>query len=598
MLNFGIKFLLCNIFIAIFIGIISISKRIFRKHLTERAQYNLGLVLFLLLAIPFLPLRPIGFSQVLSLFEFLANPLAHSSNVLTHNTTSKGSFSALDCINDYTTSVDSTTPSFINIILLSLWILGIFVMLLFTIRSLTHIFKIRNSALPLQNRQVLKIYHQCLDELKIDRKIPIYSTMFLKSPISMGLIHPQIYLPIHLISDLNKTDMRYMLLHELQHYRYKDALINYFTILFEILYWFNPFVWYALKELQLEREIACDSSVLQLLDESDYERYGNTLINFAEKISFSPFSFATGIGGSMEQLTRRITNIATYQTKTLSQNIKSTAVYIIISIVILGMAPVLSIYATEQDNYQFNVAADKITSLNLSAAFGNYDGCFVLYDESSDHWKIYNEKNAIKRITPNSTYKIYDALLGLENGIITPDDSLMRWDGKNYPFKAWETNQNLNSAMIYSVNWYFQSIDKKSGFNTVKSFFHKIGYGNETIGNDLDMYWNESALKISAIEQVELLRKLYHNDFGFSIQNINAVKDAICLSSTDIFSLYGKTGTSRVEENDINGWFIGYVEENGKVYYFATNIQGNANATGSKATEITEYILSTLGIYE
>ena len=83
----------------------------------------------------------------------------------------------------------------------------------------------------------------------------------------MGLIHPQIYLPIHLISDLNKTDMRYMLLHELQHYRYKDALINYFTILFEILYWFNPFVWYALKELQLEREIACDSSVLQLLDE-------------------------------------------------------------------------------------------------------------------------------------------------------------------------------------------------------------------------------------------------------------------------------------------------------------------------------------------
>ena len=112
------------------------------------------------------------------------------------------------------------------------------------------------------------------------------------------------------------------------------------------------------------------------------------------------------------------------------------------------------------------------------------------------------------------------------------------------------------------------------------------------------MYWNESALKISAIEQVELLRKLYHNDFGFSIQNINAVKDAICLSSTDIFSLYGKTGTSRVEENDINGWFIGYVEENGKVYYFATNIQGNTNATGSKATEITEYILSTLGIYE
>lgn len=598
MQTFGIQFLLCNVFIAFFIGIITISKRIFRKHLSERIQYNLWIILFVLLAIPFLPVHLIGFLPVLSRLDFFNSTLTHSSNNLTQNNMSDESSTTLDFINDYAISVSSKTPSFLNILLLSLWLLGAFIMLLFVIRSLTYILKIKKSALPLQNMQVHNIFDKCLSELKIKRQISIYSTPFLKSPVTVGFICPKIYLPTHLISNLNKADMRYMLLHELQHYRHKDALMNYFSILFGILYWFNPVVRFALKELRIECEIACDSSVLQILDPSDYEKYGNTLINFAEKISLSPFSFTSGIGGNIKQLARRITNITDYQSKTLYQKIKGIVIYILISAIVLGMSPILFTYATDQDNYKFNVKEKKISLLNLALTFCDYDGCFVLYDESLDQWKIYNKENAVKRIAPNSTYKIYDALLGLENGIITPDNSLMYWDGKSYDFNTWENNQDLKSAMTNSVNWYFQLIDKKCGYNTVKSFFHKIGYGNKTIGDDLEMYWNDSSLRISAVEQVELLRKLYHNDFNFSVENIKAVKNSICLFSTENFSLYGKTGTGRIDNQDVSGWFIGYIEKSNHVYYFATNIQEKSNSTGIKATEITKSILSDLGIWE
>ena len=78
-----------------------------------------------------------------------------------------------------------------------------------------------------------------------------------------------------------------MLLHELQHCRQKDTRIVFLMNLAGILYWFNPFVWYALKEMRCDRELSCDSAVLHLLDETDYQAYGNTLINFAEKISHS-----------------------------------------------------------------------------------------------------------------------------------------------------------------------------------------------------------------------------------------------------------------------------------------------------------------------
>ena len=59
-----------------------------------------------------------------------------------------------------------------------------------------------------------------------------------------------------------------------------------------VIYWFNPLVWYALKEMRNDREVACDTSVLKMLEEDAYEDYGNTLINFAEKVSLTPFPFA------------------------------------------------------------------------------------------------------------------------------------------------------------------------------------------------------------------------------------------------------------------------------------------------------------------
>lgn len=122
------------------------------------------------------------------------------------------------------------------------------------------------------------------------------------------------------------------------------------------------------------------------------------------------------------------------------------------------------------------------------------------------------------RVAPNSTYKLYSALFGLENNIITPANSLIRWNGESYPFEAWNKDQTLQSAMTSSVNWYFQSIDEQLGSSAVQNYLRNIGYGNEDLSGDFSSYWMESSLKISPVEQVELLTKLYNNDFGFALK--------------------------------------------------------------------------------
>ena len=598
MIDFVIYFFICNIFISGIICVLLVAKKAFSAKLSSQMQYHLGFILFALLALPFIPFR---IFDILSWLSMLTGTHSNYINPTTNIATSPYLSNTSKQVNDFAISVSHKTPSVIGYILCCLWFAGICVMIFLVTRSLLRLHKIINSSLPLQNNEVRNLYHECLKEMGITLEIPIYSTAFLKCPVIVGFLKPRIYLPIHTISDYNATSMRFMLLHELQHFKHKDIVANYLINISGLLYWFNPFVWYALKEIRCEREIACDSSVLQMLQETEYENYGNTLINFAEKISRENFSFSpfvTGIGGNLKQIKKRILNISNYKKESQRKKIQSYLASILIVTIIFVLLPFLPTYASEQERYAFHEKSTNITYMDLSSEFNKYKGSFVLYDSNSSTWTIYNKEAALERITPNSTYKIYDALLGLESGIITPEHSKMTWNGEDYPFDAWESDQDLNSAITSSVNWYFQTIDNIAGMNNVKSYLQDIGYGNQQTSNDSDLYWTDFSLKISPIEQVELLKKFYHNDFGFSDNNINAVKDAILIASTPDGTLSGKTGTGRVDGQDTNGWFVGYIEKSGHVYYFSTNIQSTSNATGNIATEISLSILSDMGLWK
>lgn len=609
MAGFGIRFFLCNILICAAIGILLMAKRILKKHLTSRMQFNLWFLLLGLLAVPFLPVRPVQFSQVFLLLDKLKNAVSPNMETVTVTAANGNASGTIKQINDFTLSVSSKTPSIIGLMLFGIWLIGIFLMLLLVIKSKARLNALKKSALPLQSREVRMLYNNCLSELKIKRNIPIYSTAFLKSPIIVGLFRPCIYLPIHLISDFhvnakqhkgipgkcfNATDMRYMLLHELQHYKYKDALASYLMNFFGVLYWFNPLVWYALKEMRNDREVACDTSVLKLLNESDYVDYGNTLIRFAKKVSLSPFPFAAGISGNMKQMQKRIINISSYKKPSVWKKFKSFTAFGIIAVMLFSLTPMLSTYAAEQSYYKWDISPEKVELIDLSAYFNGYEGSFVLYDLKNDAWSIYDMDYATFRTAPNSTYKIYGALFGLEEGIITPGDSFMAWNGTDYPFETWNANQDLHSAMQSSVNWYFQEIDRQLGASAIRNYIKETGYGNENINSDISSFWMQSTLKISPVEQVELLTDLYSNNFGFTPENVNTVKDSICLFSSETESFYGKTGTGRINGNDINGWFIGYIETVDNTYFFATNIQSTENASGSKASEISLAILANM----
>lgn len=559
-------------------------------------QYHLGFLLLGFLAVPLIPLRPGSVVRIFPRFVSLKNVSAFYTGYDTAKMTGTGLTAATDWMNDFALSASRQAPPAATYLVTGIWLAGVLVMLALFIRSSLCLRTLRKSALPVQSVEVHNIYYRCLEKSEIHNAIPLYRTALLKSPVMAGVFKPCIYLPDPLIAEYRECELRYMLLHELQHYKHRDILAGYLMNLIGILYWFNPVVRYALKEMRIDREISCDTSVLELLDTEDYGAYGNTLINYAEKLSLSSFSFAAGLGGTMKQMKRRILNIASYEKPTFRKKLSGMAVFALIAVLLLGCAPFLSTYAADEAYYRLDTSQENISYPDLSSYFGTYDGCFVLYDAKSDAWNIFNPERAALRLSPDSTYKIYDALFALEEGIITPEDSFIAWNRETYPFSAWNNDQTLQSAMAGSVNWYFESLDEQLGSAAVFHYIRKIGYGNENIRGAFPTYWMESSLKISPIEQVEFLTKLYGNSFDFEDENIDALKDAIRLSSHDGTTLYGKTGTGRVDGQDVNGWFVGFVETNDQTYFFATNIGADENATGSSAAEITMEILRDVKI--
>ncbi|MFH1755590.1 MAG: M56 family metallopeptidase [Candidatus Latescibacterota bacterium] len=122
------------------------------------------------------------------------------------------------------------------------------------------------------------------EELNLHRRVKLCESEHVKAAITVGILHPTIVIP----SDTKQwTDQlrRLVLSHELAHVKRWDTLIEMFALFVTVLYWFNPLVWFAVKQLRIERERDCDDAVLSAgARPSDY---AELLMNIAANLGDS-----------------------------------------------------------------------------------------------------------------------------------------------------------------------------------------------------------------------------------------------------------------------------------------------------------------------
>lgn len=565
-------------------------KHILRDRASLRFHYSCWYILIASLVLPFFPagiwscwheVSTAG-SQSLSVYQIPDHSLITSKDTQWLRDTAQ----LIDFSNP---DAEHTAPFLI------LWLLGVLVMIGYYLCGYFRLRHILKSAKP-THMNVRCHLETCCKQMQIRKNIQVLQSGAVSAPISFGFRKAFIVLPEMRTASLSDSELEHILLHELSHIRHKDLITNYMICGVQALYWFHPLVWLAFRQMRQDREAYCDWTVLDVLaDESQRIAYGHTLLNFSAGGRMR-FPAANALCQNQKELKYRLKRIVGFRPDTKRRKKLERCLMGILAFSFVFQVPLMAYCAEISEEYYTPSSSLLIDETDWGGLFFGRHGCAIIYDLESDRYTAYNRAEITRRVPPCSTYKIYAALNALEEGLITPIDSSLSWDGTEYAFPSWNRNHNLKSAMQGSVNWYFQELDRASGIRELSAFYKNIAYGNARLGNDPSLYWNGSALKISALEQVELLVQLYRNAFSFREENAAAVKDALYLGSSGSYRLYGKTGTGNVGGENVAGWFVGYVENDDNVYFFAVYLCDEQDSDGAAAVDRTLEILKTMGI--
>ena len=220
-------------------------------------------------------------------------------------------------------------------------------------------------------------------------------------------------------------------------------------------------------------------------------------------------------------------------------------------------------------------------------------GTFALLNPETDTVIVWNEARAKERFTPASTFKIANSLIGLDTGAVKSVDEVLPYGGKPQRLKQWERDMHLRDAIKASNVPVYQELARRIGLKRMRAGVKKLGYGNMEIGSVVDRFWLDGPLAISAVEQTEFLGRLVEGKLLVSPEAVRAVKEITLLEKTEIYELHGKTGWHMDEKRQI-GWWVGWVERDGKVYPFALNIDLKGDEDAAKRLPLGRDCLKAL----
>lgn len=139
-------------------------------------------------------------------------------------------------------------------------------------------------------------------KMGIRRMVTLAESALVKVPAVIGYIKPLVLIPAGLMASLPAAEIEAILVHELAHIRRRDYLANLVQNLVEILYFFNPAVWWVSSLIRAEREHCCDDIAVAMT--SSKKNYIKALVS-CQEYSLSAPVYAMAFAGRRNHLAAR-----------------------------------------------------------------------------------------------------------------------------------------------------------------------------------------------------------------------------------------------------------------------------------------------------
>jgi beta-lactamase class D len=210
-----------------------------------------------------------------------------------------------------------------------------------------------------------------------------------------------------------------------------------------------------------------------------------------------------------------------------------------------------------------------------------------------------------RRTLPASTFKIPHALIALETGVVT-DRTTLKWDGSRQDFPVWERDHTLDSAIKWSVVWFFQRAARSIGRERELEHLRAFEYGSQTFSREVDRFWLTGDLTISPREQVAFLKRMYGYALPVDRRHVDTVIAAMTMPPGKLSNAAGvhdfaltwpnpvvraKTGNGAVG-GERASWLIGEIESAGRRFVFASRVRSPQSLDTTAGSDLALRVLN------
>jgi beta-lactamase class D len=158
---------------------------------------------------------------------------------------------------------------------------------------------------------------------------------------------------------------------------------------------------------------------------------------------------------------------------------------------------------------------------------------------------------------------------------------------------------DMREAFKVSCVPYYQEVARRIGKDTMQIMLDSLKYGSRKITSAIDTFWLDNTLKITADEQLGLMKRLYFKQLPFQRREQDIVKSMMLQENNANYKLSYKGGWGFLPDGKSLVWLVGWIEENAHVYFFTLNFTGAHDADmRTIRMNILKGILTQMGFFQ
>ena len=520
-----------TVYVTITALLIIMFKLIFKNKIGAKWHVMIWLVLLVRLAVPVLP------SSIFSIFNTAQvedEAIVRMTYSIVENNDNANNLKAYnvekDAVEDYYYGEGYTYTDYeknqsgshsgcivrLDISIIVVWIAGGVLLLSYLLFVYSRYIKILKKSRKICDDDTYEVFKRCKEKLNIKRDVELFTAD--TTPVLVGLIHPEVYIP----DSHNKTETEYTLLHELNHMKNYDILWTAVATLILCVNWFNPVVWISFFMFKRDVEVYCDDRTLKYTEnKSGYAQLlFDTATNEKYRFVFGTTSFQNG----KSSLKHRIKYMAKYK--------KTTVITAIFALVFISA--ILVVCLTNSMSSKVNFTLENPINYCKVDLVIDRDIVGNNYRDNSKIGRFYSDLD-VETIADSIVVDNLDCYYEM----VSENEALLRTNDDNIPFV-------LISKKVQDESG--NKLDNVVFMECLGNTFHV----DDTISNE-----TLSTLEYGLYFPVYLIEECRYNDFGksFSVIGSSPFSQKIILKNDEnnlqkLVDFYGELYLTTLNEKE------------------------------------------------